>query len=516
MPSLWGILREDGILRDEACRRPVRLCREMRRKNTEENIMTDHKQAAIRYIEAHQDIFTALSDEIWANPELSLKEFHSAEAYRKVLRENGFTVESGMAGIETAFLGRFGKGHPVIGILGEFDALSGLSQEKCAVEQKPIIPGGPGHGCGHNMLGTGALAAAFALKNYFEETGREGTVVFYGCPGEEGGAAKAFFARDRIWESLDCALTWHPEDVNEVLSGTNNSSIQVLYNFKGIAAHAAGDPEHGRSALDAVELMNTGVQYLREHMSSECRVHYAITDAGGISPNVVQDHASVLYMVRANKVRDSVKLLARVDKIAEGAALMTETTFERVFIDGTAELLPNYALEEVLYKNFKEVGLPSYTEEELAFAEALHKTCPENPEPGFAANLDGDMAAAARKLSGNGSLALNNFLLPLFHTTGFRAGSTDVGDVSWQTPTAQIHCAAFVSGAPGHSWQNVSCGGSSIGHKALLQAGKVLACAAIDLIEQPELLEEAKKEFKERSAAGYVCPIEPDAVPIAI
>ena len=478
--------------------------------------MTDHKQAAIRYIEAHQDIFTALSDEIWANPELSLKEFHSAEAYRKVLRENGFTVESGMAGIETAFLGRFGKGHPVIGILGEFDALSGLSQEKCSVEQKPLIPGGPGHGCGHNMLGTGALAAAFALKNYFEETGREGTVVFYGCPGEEGGAAKAFFARDRIWESLDCALTWHPEDVNEVLSGTNNSSIQVLYNFKGIAAHAAGDPEHGRSALDAVELMNTGVQYLREHMSSECRVHYAITDAGGISPNVVQDHASVLYMVRANKVRDSVKLLARVDKIAEGAALMTETTFERVFIDGTAELLPNYALEEVLYKNFKEVGLPSYTEEELAFAEALHKTCPEHPEPGFAANLDGDMAAAARKLSGNGSLALNNFLLPLFHTTGFRAGSTDVGDVSWQTPTAQIHCAAFVSGAPGHSWQNVSCGGSSIGHKALLQAGKVLACAAIDLIEQPELLEEAKKEFKERSAAGYVCPIEPDAVPIAI
>lgn len=478
--------------------------------------MTDHKQAAVDYIERRRDIFTELSDDIWAHPELSLKEFHAAEAYRKVLSENGFAVESGIAGIETAFTGTFGKGHPVIGILGEFDALSGLSQEKGALSHKPIVPGGAGHGCGHNMLGTGALAAAFAIKNYLEETGHEGTVVFFGCPGEEGGAAKAFFARDHIWESLDCALTWHPEDVNEVLSGTNNSSIQVLYNFKGIAAHAAGDPEHGRSALDAVELMNTGVQYLREHMPSECRVHYAITDAGGISPNVVQDHASVLYMVRANKVRDSVKLLARVDKIAEGAALMTETTFERVFIDGTAELLPNYALEEVLWDNFSQVGLPEYTEEELAYAQALHETCPENPEPGFAASLDGDMAREARKLSKNGTLGINNFLLPLYHTTGFRAGSTDVGDVSWQTPTAQVHCAAFVSGAPGHSWQNVSCGATSIGHKALLTAGKVMAAAAIDLIEQPELLKKARAEFEERSADGYVCPIEPDAVPVAI
>ena len=478
--------------------------------------MTDQKQAVLEFIDRHADIFTGLSDTIWENPELSLKEFQSAEAYRKVLSENGFELETGLGGIETAFCGRYGKGHPVIGFLGEFDALSGLSQERCALEQKPIIPGGAGHGCGHNMLGTGALAAAFALKHYLEETGREGTVVFYGCPGEEGGAAKAFFAREHLWESLDCALTWHPEDVNEVLSGTNNSCIQVLYHFKGIAAHAAGDPEHGRSALDAVELMNTGVQYLREHMPSECRVHYAITDAGGVSPNVVQDHASVLYMVRANKVKDSVALQARVDKIAEGAALMTETTFERVFIDGTAELVPNYTLEEVLYENFRRVGLPEYTAEELAFADALHKTCPENPAPGFAASLDGEMAKKAAELSKNGSLGLNNFLLPLFHTTGFRAGSTDVGDVSWQTPTAQIHCAGFVSGAPGHSWQNVSCGGSSIGHKALLLAGKVLACAAIDLMEQPELLKKAREEYEERTASGYVCPIEPDAVPVAI
>ena len=478
--------------------------------------MTEQKRLAAEYIDRHSEIFTGLSDAVWANPELSLKEFRSAGLYLDILREHGFDVESGLAGIETAFLGKYGKGRPVIGILGEFDALSGLSQEKCSAEQKPLVPGGPGHGCGHNMLGAGALAAAFAMKDYLERTGREGTVVFYGCPGEEGGAAKAFFARDRLWESLDCALTWHPEDVNEVLSGTNNSCIQVLYRFRGIAAHAAGDPEHGRSALDAVELMNTGVQYLREHMGSECRVHYAITDAGGISPNVVQDHASVLYMVRANRVRDSVKLQARVDKIAEGAALMTETSYERVFIDGTAELLPNYALEEVLWENFRQVGLPEYTEEELAFAKALHETCPENPAPGFAAGLNAEMAEEARKLSKNGTLPLNSFLLPLYHTTGFVAGSTDVGDVSWQTPTAQVHCAGFAAGSPGHSWQNASCGGSSIGHKALLLAGKVLACAAIDLMEQPALLEKAREEFGRRSADGYVCPIEPGAVPTAI
>ena len=293
-----------------------------------------YKQAARDYIEEHAGIFTEISDQIWANPELSLKEFTAAALYKKVLAENGFTVKEDLSGIRTAFSGSWGQGHPVIGILGEFDALSGLSQEKCSTFQQPLQEGAPGHGCGHNMLGAGSLAAAFAIKDYLEKSGREGTVLFFGCPGEEGGAGKAFMARDGLWRDLDAALTWHPSDVNEIVTGTNNSSIQVLYKFKGVAAHAAGDPWDGRSALDAVELMNTGVQYLREHMTSDCRVHYAITDAGGISPNVVQDHASVLYMVRANKVRDSVKLLARVDKIAEGAALMTETTFERIFIDG--------------------------------------------------------------------------------------------------------------------------------------------------------------------------------------
>ncbi|SFG61958.1 M20 family metallopeptidase [Oribacterium sp. WCC10] len=478
--------------------------------------MTELKQQIIDYIVKNSDIFTNLSDEIWANPELSLKEYRSAALYEKVLEENGFRVEKNFDDIETAFTGTFGSGHPVIGILGEYDALSGLSQERGALSHKPLKSGAPGHGCGHNMLGTGALAAAFGIKHYLETSGHEGTVIFFGCPGEEGGAAKAFMARDGIWKDLDAALTWHPEDVNEVKTGTNNSTIQIMYDFHGVSAHAAGDPEHGRSALDAVELMNTGVQYLREHMTSDCRVHYAITDAGGVSPNVVQEHATVLYMVRAGKVRNCVELLKRVDKIAEGAALMTETNFTRTFIDGTADLVPNFTLENVLFENFKEVGLPTYTDEEISFAKALSSTCPENTAPGFASKFDDTIREFTEEHSEHGKCGINNFLIPLYHSTAFQAGSTDVGDVSWETPTAQIHVAGFVNGAPGHSWQNVSCGGSSIGHKALLQAGKVLACAAVDLYEKPEILKEARAEFEKRTACGYVCPIEDGAKPIAI
>ena len=475
-----------------------------------------YKEEAKQYIDAHAKIFTDVSDQIWANPELSLKEFSSAALYKKVLKENGFRVEENLSGIETAFSGSFGQGRPVIGILGEFDALSGMSQKKCSLEPSPLVEGAPGHGCGHNMLGAGALAAAFAVKNYLETSGHGGTVVFFGCPGEEGGAGKAFMARDGLWRDLDAALTWHPSDVNEVVTGTNNSSIQVLYKFKGTAAHAAGDPWDGRSALDAVELMNTGVQYLREHMTPDCRIHYAITDTGGISPNVVQDHASVLYMVRANKVKDSVKLLARVDKIADGAALMTETCYDRIFIDGTAELVPSKTKKKVLYDNFTEAGIPGFSAEEKAFAEALRKTCPDQEAPGNCAGINDEIAEFTRKASDNGQKGINDFIVPLFHSTAFFPGSTDVGDVSWQTPAAQIHVTAFVNGAPGHSWQNVSTGGSSIGHKALLHAGKILAMSAVELYEDPELIKTAKEEFAKRTASGYVCPIEENAVPIAL
>lgn len=478
--------------------------------------MNDYQKNAIKYIDENAGIFTGVSDAVWAKPELSLKEFESAKLYCDTLRKYGFEVTEGLAGVATAFCGRYGSGRPVIGILGEFDALSGLSQAAGCSEHKPLVEGAPGHGCGHNMLGAGALGAAFAVKDYLEKSGRPGTVIFYGCPGEEGGAGKAFMAREGMWRELDCALTWHPSDVNELVTGTNNSSIQVLYRFHGVSAHAAGDPENGRSALDAVELMNTGVQYLREHMTSDCRVHYAIIDAGGVSPNVVQSEASVLYMVRANKVRDSVKLLARVDKIAQGAALMTETSFDRQFIDGTAELVPNYTLEELLYRIFNEVGLPEYTDEEKALAEALRKTYDVPVAPGIAAGFDADIAADVAERTNGLRDALCGFIMPEYHSAGFVAGSTDVGDVSWQTPAAQVHCVTFPFGAAGHSWQNVSSGASGIGHKGLINAAKIIACAAIELMNDPDTLQKARDEFARRTKSGYVCPIEPDAVPTAI
>lgn len=260
--------------------------------------------------------------------------------------------------------------------------------------------------------------------------------------------------------------------------------------------------------------MNVGVQFLREHMSDKARVHYAITDAGGRSPNVVQPRASVLYMVRSNHVAEAVELQARVDKIAQGAALMTETTVEKKFIDGLADTVTNHALERVLYRNFEALGVPSYTPEELAFADSLAGTYSGSDRaPGVGSQYDLDYAADAQARRAQAGHAMNRFLLPLYQGDAFQPGSTDVGDVSWQCPTAQIHVAAWPNGCPGHSWQNVSCGRTDIGHKAALHAGEVLAAAAIDLLTDPALLEEAKTEFQRRTAAGYTCPIPADAVP---
>ncbi|WP_432629234.1 M20 family metallopeptidase [Brotaphodocola sp.] len=477
--------------------------------------MTEEKKTALAVIEEKREEICGVADQIWEYAELSLKEFRSANLYCETLEKEGFHVEKGISGIETAFSASYGSGRPLIGILAEYDALSGLSQVAGSTERKERVAGGTGHGCGHNLLGAGAFAATLAVKAYLEKTKTPGTVVLYGCPGEEGGAAKAFMARDGGWKDLDAALTWHPEDVNEVATGSSNSCIQVQYKFTGIASHAAGAPERGRSALDAVELMNIGVQFLREHMSDKARVHYAITDAGGCSPNVVQPRASVLYMVRSNHVSEAIELQKRVDRIAEGAALMTDTTIERKFIDGLSDTVSNFALERVLYKNFSEIGVPTYTEEENAFADALSKTYAGNDRvPGVAAENDSALREEVMEKQAKVGHAMNAFLAPLYQGEAFKAGSTDVGDVSWLTPTAQIHVASWPNGCPGHSWQNVSCDRTEIGHKAVICAGKVLAGTAIDLFTDPELLNEARKEFEKRTAEGFVSPIPADAVPV--
>ena len=470
--------------------------------------MENLKKIAIEAIEGEAEKFTALSDKIWELAELSLKEYKSTEAYIAILHELGFEVEEKVAGIDTAFLGKWGSGKPVIGILGEFDALSGLSQVGGIAEKEELTKGGNGHGCGHNMLGAGALAAAYGVKEYLKATGKEGTVIFFGTPGEEGGAGKAFMAKEKLWYDLDLALTWHPSDVNEVTTGTCNSCIQTLYKFRGVASHAAGDPEHGRSALDAVELMNIGVQYLREHTKDDARIHYAMIDGGGFSPNVVQPTASVLYMVRSKLVPDALELQTRVDKIADGAALMTETTYEKIFIDGCSGTIPNHTLEKVLYDNLTAIGAPTYTDEEWEYAKKIKATYDTyGAIPSLAAEFDAEVKERIAEYTNNSERAINDFVAPLYTGECFSPGSTDVGDVSWQTPTAQVHTATFTSCAPGHSWQNVSLGKTSIGHKGMLLAAKVIAAAAVELFETPALVEEAKEEFKSRSKSGYVCPI---------
>lgn len=466
------------------------------------------KKIATDAIEENKEVFISVSDKIWEYAELSLKEFRSAELYLEVLKELGFETESEVADIKTAFLGRWGSGRPYIAILGEYDALSGLSQVGGIAEKKEVVKGGNGHGCGHNMLGAGALAAAYGVKEYLKNTGKSGTVFFFGTPGEEGGAGKAFMAKKDIFRDMDAALTWHPWDVNEVTTGTCNSCIQVLYKFKGVASHAAGDPEHGRSALDAVELMNTGVQYLREHTKDDARIHYAIVDGGGLSPNVVQPTASVLYMVRSKLVKDALALQARVDKIADGAALMTETEYERVFIDGCSGTVPNHTLEALTYDNLLNTPLPTYTVEEWNYAEKIKATYDTYGKvPSLAAEYDPGAKKEVEEKTKGGLLAVNNFVAPLYKGEAFSPGSTDVGDVSWQTPTAQVYTACFTSGAPGHSWQNVSLGKSSIGHKGMLLAGRVIANTAVELFENPEILSKAKSEFAERTKSGYVSPI---------
>ena len=475
------------------------------------------KKTCQNYIDEKQDVICQTSDSIWEYAELSLKEYKSCALYCKLLKEEGFEVTSPYAGIETAFAAKYGSGKPVIGILAEYDALSGLSQKAGKTVRDELVSGGSGHGCGHNMFGAGSMGAAFAVKKYLsEKPAGSGTVIFFGCPGEEGGAAKAFMARDGVWKDLDCALAWHPADCNQVQSGTYNSCIQTEYAFKGIASHAASAPWFGRSALDAVELMNTGVQYLREHMPTGDRIHYAITDAGGVSPNVVQPHAQVLYMVRSVLCRDALELQARVDDIAKGAALMTGTQMKKKFIDGCSNTVTNRVLEELLYKNFEEVGVPQHTPEEIAYAKKLTESYefPDHSLPGDAWKESEEIKAYLEKETENGTKPLNDFLIPYHYSELASPGSTDVGDVSWLTPTAEFNTVCFAANSPGHSWQNVSCGHTSIGHKGLLCAAKILAGTAVDLYENPSILEQARKEFEEKTKIGYYCPVPKDAKPV--
>ena len=477
-----------------------------------------NKQEMLALIDSRKDVFTDISDRIWDYAETAFEEFQSAECLCEVLEQEGFKVEKGIGGIATAFSGVYGSGRPVIGILGEFDALSGMSQEAGTDLRQEVKAGGNGHGCGHNMFGSASLAAAVAVKEYLRANKRSGTVIYYGCPGEEGGSGKAFMAREGVFDELDVAFGWHPAGFNGIMDVSTLANYQVKYSFKGKASHAAASPHLGRSALDAVELMNVGVNFLREHVIQEARIHYAITNSGGFSPNVVQPDADVLYLIRAPKSNQVEEIYQRINKIAQGAAMMTETEVTIDFVKACANIVPNKTLHQVMFENFTDDLLPHYTDEELAFAARIEATMGDIPIPvRDMTNLsEADSRECLKRLAGK---SLCDLILPFSkeREVPVLMGSSDVGDVSWNVPTGQIVTACHSLRTPAHSWQLVSQGRTSIAHKGLVLAAKVIAAASVDVLENPEIVTAAKKELAERlDGHTYQPAIPKDVKPRAI
>ena len=464
-------------------------------------------------IESMKPHFTTLSDSIWDFAELKFEERQSAGVLANALEENGFVVRRGVAGMDTAFIGEFGHGMPVIAFLGEFDALAGMSQMAGVAEPKPLEPDATGHGCGHNLLGVGSLMAAIALARHLKANNLPGTVRYYGCPGEEGGSGKTFMVRAGLFDDVDAALTWHPAPFNGVRSTNNLAVLEYFYRFKGVASHASNAAHLGRSALDAVELMNVGVNFLREHMPQDCRVHYAITDAGGKAANVVQAKAEVLYLIRAPEMRQALDLAARVDKVARGAAMMTETEVEIVFDTASTNLLPNITLETAMHENMVALGPIAFDEADQAFAKVIQDTFTEEAIKSSIRlyQIKGDVFSNGKI---DGSTPLHLGLRDFEGQSHFRAGSTDVGDVSWVTPTAQCWTPAWAIGTNPHTWQVVAQGKSPAAHKAMAHAAKTLASTGLSLMTSPELLESVKKEWLEKTeGSDYVCPIPADVMP---
>lgn len=459
--------------------------------------MKSHKCNAVCYIENKKQELTELSDQIWDNPEIAFQEYFARDTLCAFLEKEGFIIEKNVAGIPTAFKATFGKGSPVIGILGEYDALYGMSQEANCFEESPVEGRPYGHGCGHHMIGSAAAVAAAAVRCYLEDKQAEGTLVYFGCPGEEGGAGKAFMVRDGVFDDVDCALTWHPADTTRLFTGRCLANISAIYHFSGVSAHAAEFPHLGRSALDAVELMNVGVNFLREHIVPDARVHYSIVDTGGMSPNVVQSQASVYYYMRAPELHQVKEIYQRIGEIAKGAALMTGTSVETEYIRGVNSLLPNQCLNHIMHKNMSEIPLPEYTQEEIIYAERIRKTISRKDETikDLIDMIDMDDRKNLTAYSGN---SINNYILPEIEKEPLLYGSTDVGDVSMKCPVAQLYSTTYAAGTTVHSWQAVSQGKSSISHKGELYAAKVLSTTAIDLFEDNRIIQEAKRELEKR------------------
>ncbi len=453
------------------------------------------KAIALEHIDKNAQGLEELARRIWEFPEIAYEEHQATKWTAEYLHEHGFTVETNYVGMPTAIKATWGQGKPVIGLLGEYDALANMSQ-KLTTTKDPVTKGAPGQACGHNLLGVAHVGAATSLKKALEEKNLEGTIIYYGCPAEEVLTGKGFMARAGAFKEIDFSMAFHPGSDNSVTTGRMTALNSVIFKFHGITAHAGGDPHNGRSALDAVEQLNVGANYLREHVTDDVRIHYVITD-GGQAPNIVPDYASVWYYVRALSREAVEDTYNRLIKIAKGAAMSTETEVEIEFLGGCYNTQQNKVLVDLIHNTMKEIDLPQWTDDEVSFAKELNLVSPNYKKFKDAIEKDGHLA---------------NKVSDIKNVNGY--GSTDVGDVQHIAPGVMFSTACKNLAAPGHSWQVTACSGHSIGMKGMLYAAKVMAAAGLKAIENPDIVEKAKEEFKQvMGDYKYKCPMN-DEVPI--
>jgi len=444
-------------------------------------LSADNQAKLIGSVDAYAPRISEVALKIWASPELGYQETKTTALLQDELRNAGFAIEAGVAGMPTAFVARAGTNDgPVIAILAEMDALPGMSQT-ADPDRHPIPDQIAGHACGHHLFGTGAVAAAVAIKSWLEAMGTKGQIRVYGTPAEEGGGGKVYMVRGGLFRDVDVTLYWHPADANNASQDRNLATTSAKFRFHGQSAHAAAAPDRGRSALDAVEAMNFMVNYMREHIPQEARIHYVITN-GGMAPNIVPEFAESYYMVRHPDPRAVGELFERVVKAAEGAALGTGTTMDYELIGGDYSVLPNDVLGRIMDANLHRVGAPVWTSAEMQFAEKLRKNLPGRNLPALAS------VSEIRKYGYNGQ----------------KYSSTDSGDVSWVTPLATLNTATWVPGTAAHSWQAVAAGGTSIGIKAMVVAAKTLALTGAQLLHDPALIAAAKAEFAKSRGPDFV------------
>lgn len=476
--------------------------------------LAKEKKKVIQWLEENTPRFTDMSDQIWEKPEVLWEEFFASRLQAEFLEKEGFSITWDVAEMNTAFIAEWGEGKPIIAMIGEYDALPGLSQKRQATKEAAVEKG-PGHGCGHNMLGTAGVAAAVAVQKWLQSSGASGTVRYYGCPAEEGGGGKVFMARAGLFDDLDSALTYHPGDCNIASKGGSVAIQSSRFRFNGVAAHAGGSPHLGRSALDAVELMNVGANYLREHVLDSTRIQYIITD-GGQAANIVPETAEVEYILRAEKIDYLGEVVDRLRNIAKGAALMTDTEFQEKVIDACSSVMINHALADLMCAALEFIGPIEFTEEEIAFAQKINDAFAGTNEYYAQQFIDyyKPSAEIEEMILATKDMPLRGANFPVMDAHLIHKGATDVGDLSQITPTGELITTCVPTGSPGHSWANVACGGMSIGHKGMMHGAKALAITALDLYSDPKHIQAAQDEFNRKIGKNkYVCPIPDDIKP---